>query len=238
MLQFSMLKFWTEDELYRLQVTAVSKFMKVETPAAVEAGIEFARYLNAQGLNGDNYPLYLEILRNENRFVIEALIGKQKAFDLFLGVQPNPYIIGFCFQMLRAYRPGGVYDLTLELIFGILYRNYHSAKEGHSLYPLTIEDVNSIGKFLDKKRDQTDPINRFILDILADIAEYRSINNEDTVVDKNSSHATSIRNAFFDRRREMSGVMPPEILIRTEYDTTLVKPRATRKFAETVKKAK
>jgi len=131
-----------------------------------------------------------------------------------------------------------VYDLTLELIFGILYRNYHSAKEGHALYALTIEDVNAIGKFLDKKKDQTDPINRFILDILADIAEYTSINNEDPVVDKNSSHATSIRNAFFDRRREMSGVMPPEILFRTDYDTTLVKPRSTRKFTETVKKAK
>jgi hypothetical protein len=238
MLQFSLLKFWTEDELYQLQVQAVSEFMKVETAPAVEATIEFARHLNALGLNGDNYPLFLEILRNENRFVIEALIGKEKAFDLFLKVQPNPYIIGFCFQMLRAYQPGGVYDRTLELIFGILYRNYHSAKEGHALYRLTIEDVNAVGKFLDKSRDQTDPINRFILDILADIAEYRSINNEDPVVDKNSSHATAIRNAFFDRRREMSSVMPPEILTRRDYDSTLVKPRATRKFTETGKKAK
>jgi hypothetical protein len=238
MLQFSMLKFWTEDELYKLQVQAVTTFMKVETPAAVEASIEFARHLNALGLNGDNYPLFLEILRNENRFVVEALIGKEKAFDMFLKVQPNPYIIGFCFQVLRAYQPGGVYDLTLELIFGILYRTYHSAKEGHALYRLTIEDVNSVGKFLNKSKDQTDPINRFILDILADIAEYRSINNEDPSVDKNSSHATSIRNAFFDRRRDMSSVMPPEILTRTDYDTTLVKPRTTRKYSETVKKAK
>ena len=81
--------------------------------------------------------------------------------------------------MLRSYAPGGVHDLTLELIFGILYRGYHSAKEGHALYPLSIEDVNAVGKFLDKSHDQNHPINRFILDILADIAEYRSINNED-----------------------------------------------------------
>jgi hypothetical protein len=238
MLQFSMLKFWTEDELYKLQVQAVTSFMKVESPAAVEASVEFARHLNAEGLNGDNYPLFLEILRNENRFVIEALIGKEKAFDLFLKVQPNPYIIGFCFQMLRAYQPGGVHDLTLEMIFGILYRTYHSAKEGHALYRLSIEDINSMGKFLDKTKDQSDQINRFILDILADIAEYRSINNEDPAVDKNSAHATSIRNAFFDRRRAMSSVMPPEILVTTDYEKTLVKPRTKRTFTETVKKAK
>jgi hypothetical protein len=238
MLHFPMLKFWNEEELYKLQVQAVSRFMKVDTPYAVEACVEFAKYLGAAGLDGDNYPLFLELLRDENRYVIEALIGKGKAFDLFTRVQPNPYIIGFCFQTLRSYAPGGVHDLTLELIFGILYRSYHSAKEGHALYALSIEDVNAVGKFLDKTRDQNDPINRFILDILADIAEYRSINDEDPVVDKNSAHATAIRNAFFDKRRAMGSVMPQEILVRRKYEETLVKPRSTRKFTETVKKGK
>ena len=238
MLQFAMLKFWSEEDLYRLQVQAVSRFMKVDTPFAVESCVEFARYLGGKGLDGDNYPLFLEILRDENRYVVEALIGREKAFDLFLKVQPNPYIIGFCFQMLRAYAPGGVHDRTLEMIFGILYRSYHSAKEGHALYPLTIEDVNAVGKFLDKSKDQNGPINRFILDILADIADYRSINDEDPVVDKNSAHATAIRNAFFDKKRAMSGVMPVEILGRINYEETLVKPRAERKFTDTARKTK
>ena len=238
MLQFSILKFWNEEDLFKLQVQAVSRFLKVDSPFAVEASVEFAQYLSSKGLDGDNYPLFLEILRDENRYVTEALIGKDKAFDLFTKVQPNPYILGFCLQMLRAYSPGGVHDLTLEMIFGILYRSYHSAKEGHALYPLAIEDINAVGKFLDKTKDQNDPINRFILDILADIAEYRSINAEDPVVDKNSGHATAIRNAFFDRRRAMDSVMPPEILGRKDYSTTLVKPRNKRKFSESVKKAK
>jgi len=238
MLQFPMLEFWNEEDLFTLQVKAVSRFMACDTPQAVEASVEFARYLNAQGLDSDNYPLFLEILRNENMHVTKALIGDGKAFDLFTRVQPNPYIMRFCFQVLREYKPGGVNDLTLELIFGILYRGYHSAKEGNALYPLHLEDVNAIGKFLDKDRPQSDPINRFILDILADIAEHRSLNNEDPVVDKNSSHATAIRNAFFDKRRSMSSVMPAEILARKNYDETLVKPRSTRKFTETAKKGK
>jgi hypothetical protein len=210
----------------------------VDTPAAVEACVEFAKYLNAQGLDPDNYPLFLQLLRDENRYVVEALVGREKAFDLFTKVQPNPYIVGYCFEILRGYAPGGVNDLALETIFGILYRSYHSAKEGHALHALTIEDVNAVGKFLDKARDQNDPINRFILDILADIAEFTSINNEDPAVDKNSAHATAIRNAFFDRKRAMNSVMPPEILARRNYEETLVKPRNTRKFTETVKKGK
>ena len=238
MLQFALLKFWNEEELFALQVKAVSRFMQVDTPQAVEACLEFARYLNAKGLDADNYPLFLEILRNENRYAVEALVGKEKAFELFTKVQPNSYIVGFCLKMLRAYAPGGVHVATLEIMFGILYRTYHSAREGHALRPLAIEDVNAIGKFLDKGRDQNDPINRFILDILADIAEYRSINNEDPVVDRNSSHATAIRNAFFDKRRAMNTVMPPEILVRTDYEATLVKPRNTRKMTQPAKKAK
>ena len=235
MLQFPVLKFWNEEDLYKLQIQAVSRFMKCDTPQAVEASLEFARYLNAQGLDSDNYPLFLEILRDENSYVTEALIGSERAFDLFNRVQLNPYIVGFCFQTLRSYKPGGVNDLTLELIFGILYHAYHSAKEGNALYRLSIEDINAVGKFLDKAKPQNDSINRFILDILGDISEFRSINNEDPVVDKNSSHATAIRNAFFDRRREMSSVMPPEILVRGNYLATTVKPRKMKNLGNTTK---
>ena len=238
MLHFPILTFWNEEDLFKLQVSAVSRFMKVDTPYAVEASLEFAKYLCAKGLDSDNYPLFLELLRNENEYVIEALVGKEKAFDLFVKVQPNPYIVDFCLSTLRSYAPGGVHDLTLELVFGILYRAYHSARQGNALHVLTIEDVNAVGKFLDKSRDQNHPINRFILDILADIAEYRSINNEDPRVDKNSSHATAIRNAFFDRRRAMSSVMPPEILERTNYSESLVKPRNARKFRDAEKKGR
>jgi hypothetical protein len=238
MLQFPILKFWSEEDLYRLKVNAISRFMKCDSPQATEASIEFARYLHSLGLDADNYPLFLEILRNENSYVTAALIGGEKAFDVFACVQPNPSIIGFCFQVLRSYTPGGVNDLTLELIFGILWRTYHSAKEGSALYPLCIEDVNAVGKYLDKTKLQTQPINRFILDILGDMVEYRSINNEDPVVDAVSSHAMAIRNAFFDMRRSMTSVMPPEILVRGNYLATTVHPRKQQTLSQSTQTLK
>lgn len=216
---------WSEDELYAQQVTAVTQFMKCDTPHRVEACIEFARYLSRVGLNSDNYPLFLEFLKVGNHYVIEALIGEESAFDLLKKVQMNRYIIDFCFKMLAMHKPGGVYERTLELIFGVLYRNYHSAKEGYGLYPLTTENLNSIGKYLDKEKKQSDSLNRFILDILGDISGYTSLNFEDDNIDKIAAHAVAIRNAFFDRTVTMEVAIPPELLIRENYIETDVSPR-------------
>lgn len=233
MLHFPILTFWKEEDLYKLQVEMVSRFLRCDTPFAVETSIEFAGFLHDLGLDSDNYPLFLEILRDENHHVVDALLGKENAFELFTRVQPNYYILDFCFHLLYKHPPGGLYSRTLEIIFGILFRNYHNAKAGYGLYPLTLENVNSIGKFLDKTKDQSDPINRFILDILADIAEFRSINNEDPNVDKLSSHAVAIRNAFFDRRKTLGSVMPEEILVRTDYREKTVTPRKQIKLKDT-----
>ena len=37
MLRFPILEFWSEEDLYKLQVQAVSRFLKCDTPQAVEA---------------------------------------------------------------------------------------------------------------------------------------------------------------------------------------------------------
>jgi hypothetical protein len=223
---------WNEDELYKLQVRSVSDMMKCDSQHAVEATVEFAKYLHEKGLDSDNYPLFLELLREENHNVIEALIGGESAFDYFSRVEPNYYIVDFCFKMLYQYAPGGVYERTLELIFGILFRNYHRARAGWALYQLSIENLNSIGKFLDKSMGQNEGINRFILDILGDIAEYNTQNEEDERLNKIAAHAIDIRNAFFDRRQEMSSAMPPEILVRKDYRETSINPRKTKQYAE------
>jgi len=234
MLNLQWKNIWSEEELYKLQVESVSKFLKCSNKYSVEAAVEFARYLNFKGLTSDNYPLFLEMLREENHNITDALIGDNVAFDFFKSIQPNYYIIDYCFKLLYQYSPGGVYDKTLELVFGIIYRNYHRAKEGYKLYPITIENLNSFGKFLDKSKKPTDGINKFILNILADIAEYTSMFGEksDEEINKIAAHAIAIRNAFFDRRLEMSSVIPEEILIRKDYVKTTINPRKRIPFKE------
>lgn len=229
MLHLPWTEIWSEEELYKLQVNAVTEFMKYKTRAAVEAAIEFAKYLSYRGLISDNYPIFLEMMRRENHHIVDALIGDEDSFDLFTEIQPNYYIVNFCFEMLYAYPPGRLYEKTLAVVFGIIYRNYHSTKEGYRLYPLTLENLNSVGKFLDKSKGQSDKTNRFILDILADIAEYRTTEGDENV-NKISAHAVAIRNAFFDRRLKLESVMPKEILVKEDYRASTVNPRKTRPF--------
>jgi len=237
MLNLQWKNIWTDEELYKLQISTVSKFLKCEDQYAVEAAVEFAKYLNYKGLNSDNYPLFMEMLREENHNVTDALIGDSNAFDFFKQIQPSYYLIDYCFKLLYQYYPGGVYDKTLEIIFGILYRNYHRAKEGYKLYPLTIENLNSLAKFLDKSKKQTEGVNRFILDILGDIAEYTSRfgDEADEEINKIAAHAIAIRNAFFDRRLDMSNVLPEEILVRKDYKKSAINPRKRVPFKDTKK---
>lgn len=232
MLKAQWTNIWQEEELFAQQVGMVTTFMNCNKPARVETAIEFARYLQEIGLTSDNYPLFLEFLRESNHHVIDALFGEEKAFDFFTKVQVNRYIIDFCFRMLSEHIPGGIYERTLELIFGVLYRNYHSAKEGYTLYPLTVENLNAIGKYLEKNKPQSDSLNRFILNILVDISGFISINSEDENIDRISAHAVAIRNAFFDRTVGMDTVIPPELLTRQNYRDTDVNPRTVKSYSE------
>ena len=227
MLNLSWTEIWGEKELYDLQVDAVTRFMQCDSQISLEATVEFAKYLNFKGIDSDTYPLFLEFIREENHHVIEGLLGKWNAFDVLSVVQPNAFIIDYCLKMLAKHRPGSLYHRTLQLVFGVLYRSYHSPREGYSLLPLSIENLNSIGKYLDKTKKQSEGINRFILDILSDLAGFSQVDREDENINKISLHAIAIRNAFFDRLTEMETVIPAELLVREESTETEIHPRET-----------
>ncbi len=225
MLNFSWSKIFADDELLRMRIDAVTRFLNCKTPQAVEASMELARVLNREKLDSQNYPLVLEFLREENFNVIETLLGDEDPLPYFEKVQVGPYIIDFALQMLDKYPPGRMHEKTLLIVLGIFSRTYHDAKQGYKLYPLTAEHLNAIGKNLDREKGQQDPVNRLILDVLADIGEYRSINEEDPVLDRLAAHAVEIRNAFFDKRLSMSTSIPAEMLVREDYRDVTVMPR-------------
>jgi len=61
MLNMTWTNIFTSDELYQMRINAVTRFLQCDTPKAVEASIELARYLNQKGLDSQNYPLVLEL---------------------------------------------------------------------------------------------------------------------------------------------------------------------------------
>jgi hypothetical protein len=189
---------------------------------AVEAAITYAGYIGAVGMTSENYPIFLKMLEIENHWVVDALIGERDPFLMLSPVQPNRYIVHRSFAMMTKWHKGGIYSKNLSVILGVLQSVYSSPKDGYRIYPLSIADLNTLGKHLKKEKGQDDPLNRVILEILNNISKLEGKGNSD--MEEISIHAGAIRNAFFDNRKHMSDVIP-QVLLVTLDERTEIAPR-------------
>ena len=191
---------------------------------AVEASITYARYLSSVGITPQNYPVFLKMLEVANHWVIDALIGERDPFLFLSPVQPNRFIVQRCLAMMTRWHKGGIYPKNLSVIMGVLQSVYSSQRDGYRIYPLTIADMNAIGKHLDKPKGQDDPLNRAILEVLEKISGLEGAG--DAHMEEVAIHASSIRNAFFDDRKRMDEVIPPVLLVAVkEREETSPRPR-------------
>ena len=192
------------------------------TTEAVEAAITYANYLSSVGITPENYPVFLRMLEIENHWVVDALIGDRDLFLLLSGVQPNKYIVGRILAMMTRWHKGGIYPKNLSVILGVLQSVYSSPRDGYRIYPLSIADINAIGKHLSKEKGQDDPLNRAILEVLEKISDLEDAGNPE--MEEVAIHASAVRNAFFDDRKKIEEVIPPVLLVSIE-DRKEVPPR-------------
>jgi len=184
--------------------------------------VTFATYLSTVGLTPENYPVFLRILEVENHFVIDALIAERDPFLLLSAVQPNEFIMKRILAMMTRWHKGGIYHKNLSVILGVLQSVYSSPRDGYRIYPVRIQDVNALGKHLDKEKGQDNPLNRAILAVLEKISELEEAGNPE--MEEVAIHAAAIRNAFFDDRKRMEDAIPPVLLV-TSGDRQEVPPR-------------
>lgn len=207
-------KNWTDEQIGDIEIYLLQGIFQCRTTEAVEAATTYASYLSSVGITPDNYPLFLKILEIENHWVIDALIGEKDPFLLLSAVQPNGYIVDRIFGMMTKWHKGGIYSKNLYVILGVLQSVYSSSKDGYRIYPLTIANLNAMGKHLDKEKGQDDPLNRIILEILDKISDLEDSGNPD--MEEIAIHASNIRNAFFDNRKKMDEVIPPVLLVTVD----------------------
>jgi len=183
------------------------------TPEEVDAAAALAQLISAQGLSNANYLLFLTLLETNNPFVIDVLIGERNPFLLFSSIKPNWYLLRETFRILAKYKCNELSEKALLAFMGIVQNAYKTSKDGYKIYPLSLSDVYGIGKHLDKERDQLEPRNRLVLDILFDIY-YVGIDSDNRNTIRVGIKANDIRMAFFDNTKRLVDALPDVLLVK------------------------
>jgi hypothetical protein len=207
---------WTRENILAIENRILRQLMAARTPEAVEAAVSYARFLRMSGLSSENYPLILKMLEIENHWVLDELIGDQDPFLLLSTIPPNRYIVSKSFKLLTKWRAGGIYPKTRAIVLGVLQNAYSSPKDGYKIYPLSIADVDNLGKHLEQEKSQDDPQNRCILDILEKVGQLEGLQWDESMEDV-SRQAMQIRGNFFDNTKMLEDCIPQVLMVRGNY---------------------
>lgn len=218
---------WSDKEIDALSLGYLKEIIESREGSAVFAAIAFANYMeNTVGLNPDNYPIFFRLIEAGNPWVIDTLVGEKDASRLMGTIQFNTFMIKECFRMLTGWKAGEVYPKALVIIYGLLTVCYHVPEEGYRIFPLTVTDVNNLGKHLDKTKDQMDPLNRVVLTMLDRIASLiepqkpmPSVEIQDVAL-----QANNIRGKFLDMTKKLNEAIPDVLLARGDWEQSAVKP--------------
>jgi len=183
------------------------------TDTQVECSVAFARMLNRSGVTAENYRLFLRMRITNNPWVAEELLHDREPRLLFSTIRPDGELIRTAFEMLMARHPDELHPNVLEAVLGIIQNAFFDPDDGYKIHTLCIMDLNVLGKFLAKDKDQENPQNKLILEILdriTGLGRYYG-DSEKNILAK---HAFSVRFAYFDSTRNLNDAIPEPMLVK------------------------
>ena len=206
---------WADQSIFRVENHIINNIFACRTTDAVEAAITYSAFLRRSGLTNENYPLFLKLLEMDNHFVIDSLLGTTDPFLFLTPIQPTKHLVSTCFRLLTNWHPGGIYPKTLAIVLGSLQAAYSYAKDGYRIHKVTINDVNNLGKHLNKEKGQDESVNRAILDILDRLASLEGQGDDE--MELLARQCNIIRGNYFDKRRKMEDAIPQVLLVKSDY---------------------
>jgi hypothetical protein len=183
------------------------------TDTQVECSVAFARLLNRSGVTNENYRLFLRMLITNNPWVVEELLHDRDPRLVFSTIRPDTELIEGSFELLMSRHPDELHPAVLESILGIIQNAYFDPDDGYKIHAIGIMDINVLGKFLIKDKDQEHAQNKLILEILDRLTGMGRYYGEP---EKNiiAKHAFSVRFAYFDSTRELNDAIPEPMLVK------------------------
>ncbi len=206
---------WSDQSIFRVENHIINNIFACRTTDAVEAAITYSAFLRKSGLTNENYPLFLKLLEMDNHFVIDSLLGATDPFLFLTPIQPTKHLVSTCFRLLTNWHPGGIYPKTLAINLGALQAAYSYAKDGYKIHKVAINDVNNLGKHLNKEKGQDESVNRAILDILDRLASLEGQGDDE--MELLARQCNVIRGNYFDKRRKMEDAIPQVLLVKSDY---------------------
>jgi len=206
---------WSDQSIFRVENHIINNIFACRTPDAVEAAITYSAFLRKSGLTNENYPLFLKLLEMDNHYVINSLLGTTDPFLFLTPIQPTKHLVSTCFRLLTNWHPGGIYPKTLAIVLGALQAGYSYAKDGYRIHTVTINDVNNLGKHLNKEKGQDESVNRAILDILDRLSSLEGQGDDE--MELIARQCNVIRGNYFDKRRKMEDAIPQVLLVKSDY---------------------
>jgi hypothetical protein len=214
----------TEKELDELRLEAIDMVIRADNPYAVSACVELANYLHYVGIHPENYPLFIELMKNGNPYVLEALVGEDDPYHYFDVIETSPYMIHELMQILYDFQPGALHEKLLLLVLGVLIRTYVDPIAGYKKYQLSMSELNAVGKNLNDAKGQDDDLNRKILDFFGEIGDLINVTS-DPKLEEIANHSVNIRNVFLDPTQTMAEKIPELLVQRVEYLDGAIPPR-------------
>jgi len=206
---------WTEKSITQIEGLMLRNIFTCRTPEETEAAMSYTHFLSLSKMTNENYPLHLALLEIDNHYVIDSLIGAEDPFAFFTPIQPTKHLLRECFRLLTFWHPGGIYPKTISVVLGVLTAAYNQGKDGNDVHQVSINDINNLGKHLNKDAGQSDPVNRAILHILDRISILEGRGTEE--IEELARQCNYIRHYFFDRRKKMEDVIPQVLLVKSDY---------------------
>jgi hypothetical protein len=206
---------WSDASIFRVENHIINNIFACRTTDAVEAAITYSAFLRRSGLTNENYPLFLKLLEMDNHYVIDSLLGPTDPFLFLTPIQPTKHLVSTCFRLLTNWHPGGIYPKTLAIVLGALQAAYSYAKDGYKIHKVAINDVNNLGKHLNKEKGQDESVNRAILDILDRMASLEGQGDDE--MELIARQCNVIRGNYFDKRRKMEDAIPQVLLVKSDY---------------------
>ena len=206
---------WSDQSIFRVENHIINNIFACRTTDAVEAAITYSAFLRKSGLTNENYPLFLKLLEMDNHFVIDSLLGTTDPFLFLTPIQPTKHLVSTCFRLLTNWHPGGIYPKTLAINLGALQAAYSYAKDGYRIHKVAINDVNNLGKHLNKEKGQDESVNRAILDILDRLASLEGQGDDE--MELLARQCNVIRGNYFDKRKKMEDAIPQVLLVKSDY---------------------